>query len=508
METKILFISMYGIENNASRLLSAILKNNNYNVEVIFFKNWKNNNVQEPTSVEFDLLFAEIARISPTIIGITFGSPYFNIVKKISSEIKRKFKNIYLVFGGIHATTVPEECINYCNALCIGEGDKVFLELVNKFETKINFTDTPNFWFKLNNQIIKNKLTSLVENLDMLPFKDLSNANKYYIDYNKLYYGDPILKIKEFRISASRGCLYKCAYCYNSVLSKIYPNESNYYRIRSVDNVINEILHTKKHFKSIKRIKFDDDTFVSDPKWTDEFCFKYKKHVNIPFDIMLAPHALNYENLHKLKEAGLVRIQMGIEGSSARENSQNYNRTFLNDSIYEFSVKNRKLKLEVAYDVIIDNPLTTEKEKEELFLFLLSLKSNFKLFIYSLAFFPKTLITETFLKQGLINANDIEGNNTKCFHQFRASFDYPRSKTELFYFCMFVLASKSFIPKKIKKIFFYSAFFRNNLWITVFIAKICNLMTISLIFVRMLINGELSVIKLREYGNFKKILTQ
>lgn len=33
-------------------------------------------------------------------------------------------------------------------------------------------------------------------------------------------------------------------------------------------------------------------------------------------------------------------------------------------------------------------------------------------------------------------------------------------------------------------------------------------MTIGLIFVRMLINGELSVIKLREYGNFKKILTQ
>ncbi|MDD5021372.1 MAG: cobalamin-dependent protein [Endomicrobiaceae bacterium] len=508
MKTKILFVSMYGIESNSSRLLSAILKNNNYNVETIFLKNWKNNNIKEPTSVEFNLLFEEIARIKPDIIGISFGSPYFNIVKTISYGIKHKFKNIYLVFGGIHATTVPEDCIKYCDALCIGEGDKAFLEFVNKFENKINFTDTSNFWFNFKNNIIKNQLTSLVENLDKLPFKDLSNEKKYYIDYDRIYPGDPILNIKEFRISASRGCFYRCAYCYNSVLSKIYPKEVKYYRTRSVDNVIDEILYAKKHFKAIKRVKFDDDTFISDSQWIDDFCTKYKKLINIPFDIMISPHMLNYGNLKKLQKAGLVRAQMGIEGSSAKENIEEYNRAFLNDKIYDFSIKNKKLKLDIVYDIIIDNPMTTEKEKEGLFLFLLSLQSKFKLFMYSLAFFPKTLITESFLKQGLINVNNIEGNSTKCFSQFRASFDYARPKTELFYFCMFVLVSKSFIPKTIKKYIFYSRFFRKNIGITVFIAKICNLMTIILIFVKMLVNGELSVIKLREYGNFKKILTQ
>lgn len=508
MKTKILFISMYGIENNAARLLSAILKNNNYDTETIFFKNWKNNNIKEPTSLEFNLLFGEIARIKPDIIGISFGSPYFNIVKNISRRIKQDFKNIYLIFGGIHATTVPEDCILHCDALCIGEGDKVFPEFVKKFDSKDDFTDTPNFWFNSRDHIIKNKLAPLVENLNELPFKDLSDNKKYYIDYNRIYYGDPILKIKEFRISASRGCLYRCAYCYNSILSKIYPRESKYYRIRSVENVINEILYAKKHFNSIKRIKFDDDTFISDTKWITQFCKKYKSMVNIPFDIMLSPNMLDYENLKKLKNAGLVRVQMGIEGASAKENTENYNRAFLNDKIYNFSIENKKLQLDVVYDIIIDNPMTKESEKEELFLFLLNLKSNFKLFMYSLAFFPKTLITETFLKNGLITAKDIEGNNTKCFYQFRASFDYPRTKNELFYFCMFVLVSKPFIPKIIKKYVFYSPFFKKYIFLTVFIAKISNLMTISLIFVKMLIKGEISVIKLREYGTFKKILTQ
>lgn len=508
MKTKILFISLYGIENNASRLLSAILKNNNYDVETIFFKNWKNNNVKEPTGIEFNLLFELIEKIKPDIIGITFGSPYFNVVKNISYEIKQKFKDIYLVFGGIHATTVPEDCIKYCDALCIGEGDKVFLEFVNKFETKINFTDTSNFWFNLKGTIIKNELTSLVQNLDELPFKDLSDKKKYYIDYNRIYVGDPILKIKELRISASRGCLYRCSYCYNSILSKIYPKENKYYRTRSVDNVIAEILYAKKYFKSIKRVKFDDDTFTHDSKWIDDFCKKYKNLIDIPFDIMLSPHILDYSNLENLQKAGLIRVQMGIEGTSARENREKYNRAFHNDTIYDFSIKNKKLKLDIVYDIIVDNPLTTDIEKEELFLFLLNLKSKFKLFMYSLVFFPKTLITETFLKQGLITIADIEGNNNKCFYQFRASFDYPRSKTELFYFCMFVLVSKVFIPKKIKKYIFYCPFFKKNLWVTVFIAKICNLTTISLIFIKMLISRELSVTKLREYGSLRKIITQ
>ena len=101
MKTKILFISMYGIENNAARLLSAILKKNNYDTETIFFKNWKNNNIKEPTSLEFNLLFGEIARIKPDIIGISFRSPYFNIVKNISRRIKQDI--VALIKGIIKA---------------------------------------------------------------------------------------------------------------------------------------------------------------------------------------------------------------------------------------------------------------------------------------------------------------------------------------------------------------------------------------------------------------------
>ena len=506
---KILFVSLYGIENTGVRLLSSVLKKNNYDVSTIFLKNWKNNNISEPTDKETNLFIDKIKDINPNVIGISFGSPYFKIVQFLSKEIKKTLPKVFLIFGGIHATTVPEECIKFCDGVCVGEGEKAILELIDNLNAGKDYITTHNFWFNINGKIVKNELFPLIKDLNLIPFKDLSNNQKYYIDDNKIYIGDPILNIKEYRIFATRGCLFNCSYCYNSIIRNVYKKEqAHYYRIRSVDNVIDEILYAKKQFKSIRRIKFDDDTFTSNTKWIEEFCDKYKKRINIPFDIMLTPSLLNYDNLKKLKKAGLVRIQMGIEGSSKKETETSYKRTFSNDKIFEFSIRNRELKIPVEYDVIIDNPLTTDEEKEELFLFLLSLKSKFNLFIYSLNFFPKTEITKDFLNKGFITEKDIEANNNKCFKQFRASFDYKRKDKDLFYFCMLIMVSKNFIPKFIKKRIFYSEFFKKNIKITVFITKILNLFTMSFIFFKMLFAGQISMIKLKEYGNLKKLITQ
>ena len=179
---KILFVSLYGIENTAVRLLSSVLKQNNYDVSTIFLKNWKNNNVSEPTHKEINLFTDKIKDINPNVIGISFGSPYFKIVQNLSKEIKKVLPSVFLFFGGIHATTVPEECIKFCDGVCVGEGEKAVLELVNNLKEGNDYTTTHNFWFNTNGKIIKNELFPLIKDLNLLPFKDLSNNNKYYIE--------------------------------------------------------------------------------------------------------------------------------------------------------------------------------------------------------------------------------------------------------------------------------------------------------------------------------------
>lgn len=51
-----------------------------------------------------------------------------------------------------------------------GEGEYVFLELINKIEMRKNIYNTQNFWFKRNQKIIKNPLRPLVQNLDEISF--------------------------------------------------------------------------------------------------------------------------------------------------------------------------------------------------------------------------------------------------------------------------------------------------------------------------------------------------
>jgi hypothetical protein len=53
---------------------------------------------------------------------------------------------------------------------------------------------------------------------------------------------------------------YKCTYCANHVFTKNFPG-GKYYRYRSVDNVINEILSVLSKMPQIKSITFHDEQF-------------------------------------------------------------------------------------------------------------------------------------------------------------------------------------------------------------------------------------------------------
>jgi len=58
-----------------------------------------------------------------------------------------------------------------------------------------------------------------------------------------------------YNVYASRGCPYKCSYCANHVFASNYPGKK-YYRVRSVDNVINEITDIKGKNPKLNFIAF------------------------------------------------------------------------------------------------------------------------------------------------------------------------------------------------------------------------------------------------------------
>ena len=74
---------------------------------------------------------------------------------ELNAMIRSHYPNAISVFGGPHPTYSPEMIEkDYVDAICRGEGEVFFLELVEKLEKKEDYYNVKNFWFKKKDVLI------------------------------------------------------------------------------------------------------------------------------------------------------------------------------------------------------------------------------------------------------------------------------------------------------------------------------------------------------------------
>lgn len=505
--TRVLLVTLYGFQNTGIRLLSALLEKEGFQAPILYMKRWANNDVHPPTPQEFRLFENFVKETAPEVVGFGFGTPYLNIATDLTGSV-RKVSDAHVVWGGVHPTICPEDGINIADSVCIGEGEYPLLDLAGAIRDGKPVDNIRNLWVRTGSGIVKNSLRSLIENLDDLPFTLKFKAKISWIEDNRIQRGDPMQDNALYRIFASRGCPFHCAFCYNNQFREIYKGLGRYHRLRGVESVLEELEVAKKQMPTLKRIRFDDDSFVFPKPWLDEFVEEYPKRIGLPFDILFNPQTNKPDLLEKLKDAGLVHVQVGIQSASDKELREDYRREGSGKQVLELARQLQKLKIDVTYDVILDNPLAKEDEKRAMMEMLLTLPRPFSLFLYSLTVFPKSDIARKLLKAGLINENEIEGKATKSFQQFRLSLDYPRPAQDTFWACLISISSKSFIPKSLVRRLSRSSFLRNHPAPLRLFAEITNAIKLAMLAWKMFRQGELSVFKLREYASFKRRLIQ
>ncbi len=511
--TKVLLVGMYGIENSGVRHLATMLRERGgYQADILFFKDWRNNQVPWPTPREYELLVEHVQQGGYQLVGLSFGSPYWRIAITLTQRVKRALGSaVTVLWGGLHTTLVPEDCIDYADALLLGEGEHRLLALVDRMEAGESYEDLDGLWMRRpDGSQVRNPVGALIQDLDSLPFRALGGEGFWLLDDEKLVAGDPLVKHHEFRIFASRGCPNNCAYCYNSSLRAIYPEgKGNYHRRRSVDSVMAELRQARDEVPNLRWVKFDDDTFVFPKRWLGEFAAKYKAEFSdLPFDVLMTPEVVRRDNLELLMDAGLRGVQLGIEAGSDREQREVYERSSTVKQVLAFDHMNQQLKLDVKYDVIIDNPLAIESDKEALFHLLMDLEGPYKIYLYSLTLFPKSAVTQKIIDAGLASPLDVEGYATKSFEQFRVSVDYPRPSEDRFWLALYMLANKRFVPRKLVWHFHGSSFWRQHASLLLEIASAANLVRMARIAAEMLMRGELSWQKVREYSDIRKMINQ
>jgi len=232
-------------------------------------------------------ILAEVDKSKPDIIGFTVMSNQIEYVKRWSNWIKVCY-NTPIVCGGVHATLNPEEMLDVSSidAVCVGEGEKAILEML---DGKRGIISEP-----------------LTENLDDLPYPsyDLFDCEQMLRSRNG-----------NFAVIVSRGCPHDCAYCCNSALRRQLKGKGKYFRFRSVDNVIDHLEVLKCKYP-IRSFNFADDIFGINKEWVYEFCEKYPKKIGLGFECNLRAETATPELLGSLKSANCTKVEMGIESGN------------------------------------------------------------------------------------------------------------------------------------------------------------------------------------------------
>jgi len=511
MSFRVALIAIYSVESAGIRYLSAALRRAGHDTRLLFLRDWVHNRLQMPSDRDVELLLEHLAEYRPDLVGLSLMSSLFPMARELTTRIRAALPGVPVIWGGIHPTSAPEDCIEHVDYLCLGEGEQALVDLCDALRDGEDSTTIASIWARRDGVVHRNPVRAPIADLDSLPWPDLDDHNKVYIEHGRARREEPWKRSAEYRVYTSRGCPCRCAYCYVTILRDLYRDHPGpFYRVRSVEHVLGELEHVKRHFPRLARVKIDDDTsFAAGGSWVEAFVASYPQRIGLPFECLLIPPMLQRALLAALKQAGLVRVQVGIESGSPAETRHLHHRAPGNEDILAFAELNRELGLDVVYDVIIDNPAATEEMKLETARFLVDLPRPYSVYFYSLNYFPGTALTRAALAEGTLDPAQVEGRSTKAWHQFRVSMDWPRSDEDRFYLAIYCLASKSFVSRRwLHRLLDDRELHKRNVEPLYYLAWGANYLRMTAVALDYLRRGELTRFKVRQYGSLLKLISQ
>lgn len=277
--------------------VASILEKNDIRVEVIDC-DIENYSVKE--------CFVKIRKMSPSIVGVTAMSTFVNTSAQLLNFVKEWDKNILCVMGGPHPTACPDETLKRYLSVDVavrGEGEFTTLELCKAFLNGKDFSEIKGITYKEKERIIHTPNRPFIQDLDALPFpaRHLLPIEKYKINTIHSEHGITT------SMSTSRGCPYQCVYCGQPFGAKM--------RYFSPQYVMSEILDIVS--LGVNHINFVDDTMTINKKRLNAILDAIiQDKVNLQLACSTRVDCVNKELLKKMKKAGFVRVDFGVESGN------------------------------------------------------------------------------------------------------------------------------------------------------------------------------------------------
>jgi radical SAM superfamily enzyme YgiQ (UPF0313 family) len=248
----------------------------------------------------------DIDSFRPDLLAVSMMSSEYARLKHSLHNVKNHFPNLPILVGGPHVTFIPGTIAQMpADGVCVGEGEAAIIDVLKRVEDGRDWSDLHNISVDGQQPILRPLLTDL----DGLPF----------INREIVYKRSPALRRFKMRsFYTTRGCPFKCTYCFNHAFNKMYRGLGPVVRRRSVDNVLEEMEKVKKNYPT-DFIRIADDSFIlKEDQWLEEFCRKYAQRIKVPFYCLMRAEVVTPNIVRLLKQAGCASVCMSIESGDER----------------------------------------------------------------------------------------------------------------------------------------------------------------------------------------------
>jgi len=349
------------------------------------------------TALSADVLGLDVERTlervidqKPDVLAISVSTPAVNNAVSITQRVKKALKDIKVIAGGPHATLFPDDMINSGVDIVVrGEGEETLVDLGRYFIGEKDISAIGGVSYKSDNRVVHHADRPLIKDLDNIPFPawEYFSIDRYESTFKRSRLSLPIV--------SARGCPGKCTFCYKGIFGRRF-------RVRSPENILNEVLYLKERF-NIDEFSIIDDCFTIIPERAIQFCdLLQARKIRIPWSLPagIRVDTVSAELLTSLKAAGCYRVGFGIETGNA-DIMKKIKKGITLEQVRKAVALSKKAGLECTTNFMIGNLGETTETIDDSIRFALELDADYAQFSRAVPF-PGSEMYNQLKKEGKI----------------------------------------------------------------------------------------------------------